>query len=202
MSTFTIQYNRTTKARYYASLFLIYASTVVFAVYIGRPGLFYDKRTPLPAVLAAELPQPPAQSPKVVSGTPVRITIARFGIDLKVHEGNYDSIKHTWTLSDNNAHFAAPSMPPNDHQGNTLIYGHNHDLVLGRLRNLSPGDEARVYTENGLTFIYTFTDAKNVKPDDVTAFKYEGPPTLVLQTCTGNWNEWRGLYSFKLERIE
>lgn len=189
--------------RFYASLAIVYSLTLVFAWYIFSPATFFIQPIP-PAIQAAPAlllpPTPPP--PNILSGKPVRIIVPRLGINLLVEEGNYDSIKHTWTLSAGNAHFAAPSMPPNNYRGNTLIYGHNHDLVLGRLRNGVVGDEAKILTENGHTFFYSFVSAENVKPDNMGVFQYQGPPTLVIQTCTGNWNETRGLYSFKLVRVE
>ncbi len=192
------------KIRFYISLALIYSSTMLLAWYMFSPDtfIFEKKPTPAVAVVPAILPQATPPPPSVISGKPVRIVVPRLGINLLVEEGNYDSIKHTWTLSAGNAHFATPSMPPNDYQGNTLVYGHNHDLVLGRLRNSAVGDIAQIFTENGPTFVYSFTNFENVKPDNMSAFKYQGPPTLIIQTCTGNWNETRGLYSFKFERVE
>ncbi len=193
--------SKTAKARFYGSVLAIYAATLMFASYISPVNIF--KQSPTPSQLAAaQLPPPPPPPPQVISGRPVRISVPRLGINLPVEDGHYNSITGKWTLSDANAHYATPSMPPNDHQGNTLVYAHNHDMVFGLLRNAQVDDVAEIFTENGRKFVYKFTRSENVTPETTNVFQYQGVPTLVLQTCTGNWNETRGLYYFKFEKVE
>lgn len=203
MNNLPIQYSRFTKARYFITIVLAYMGTTLFTTHIVRPGVLF-KDMPLPSTaLAAELPKPPVfQQAQVISGTPTKIALPSLGLDITVDPGIYNSIDHTWTLSPSHAHFAEPSMPPNNKQGNTLIYGHNNDYVFGLLRNIHAGDTAIITADNGHRFYYSFVSAENVKPDNMIVFQYQGPPTLVIQTCTGNWNEWRKLSTFKLIKVE
>lgn len=197
------EYTWGTRARYYSSVSVLYLATLLFALFIfQQPAFLFHKQPPAGSVAAAGLPHPPKDDPAIITGTPVRIVVPSTDTDLQVDQGNYNSIDQTWTLSGYNAQFATPSMPPNDKQGNTLIYGHNNKYVFGPLKKLVAGDVAELFTDNGHTFFYTFDKSESVKPDNMIVFQYQGPPTLVIQTCTGNWNEWRTLYSFKFERVQ
>ncbi len=136
-----------------------------------------------------------------ISGRPVRLKILTLNLELPVEEGNYNPADASWTLSGYNAHFAMPTMPANNQEGNTLVYGHNNKYVFGPLKNLPAGAVAEILTDNGHLFYYTLEASNTVPPDDLSIFTYEGPPILTLQTCSGNWNELRTLSRFKLTRV-
>ncbi len=139
---------------------------------------------------------------KIISGKPIRITVPRLGIDLQVVDGIYNESDGSWTLSEGQAFYALLTPLVNDFQGNTLIYGHNNKLVFSKLSEIAPGDEARVYTDNGHIFLYKFETAQDVQPDDVKVFEYRGNPKLTLQTCSGDWYQFRQLFEFSLVRVE
>lgn len=136
------------------------------------------------------------------SGWPVRLVVDELELDLKVSPGKFDTKSGTWTISDTKAYYAIPTPLPNDRAGTTLIYGHNDWRVFNILHLLDPGDTLRVYTKEGLVFHYVFKSAKNYKPTDATAIRNDGPPRMILQTCTGNWNEWRRLFTFELTKVK
>lgn len=192
------------KARFYTNLLLIYAITALFLWYIWHPVTLLGFGKPNASNSAIAIPKPPKLEPRVITGKPMRIVIPKYNIDLLVREGNYNPSDQTWFLSGYDAQYATPSIPPNDTQGNTLIYGHNNKYVFGPLNKKTPAvnDVAEVITDNGHAFIYIFEAAEDVKPDHMTVFQYNGPPSLIVQTCSGNWNEWRRLYRFKFERVE
>jgi sortase (surface protein transpeptidase) len=127
--------------------------------------------------------------------------VPRLGVDLPVDPGNYDIANQTWTLSGYRAQFALPSVVANDYQGSTLIYGHNNMKVFGKLRDLQPGDTMQLITDNNLTFNYIYESYHDVQPNDLSVFKYNGPPTATVQTCTGSWNEIRRMYDFKFDKV-
>lgn len=143
-----------------------------------------------------------ARKPRVVpaiQGVPVRIVIPSISIDLPVGLGSYDPNDGSWTIDATKAYYADISVPINDSNGQTLIYGHAQWPVFARLVNLPEGATADVYTDNGYVFHYKYTSLGKVLPSDMSVFRTDGPPTLVLQTCTGAWDAYRALYSFKLE---
>ncbi|MEP7204639.1 MAG: class F sortase [Candidatus Saccharibacteria bacterium] len=136
------------------------------------------------------------------TGTPTRITIPSLAIDLNVSVGSYNPTNQSWTIGSTNAYYADPSLPVNDSNGRTLIYGHAQPQVFGRLPNIQTGAKAQVYTDNGYVFDYSFQSMRAVVPTDSSIFTSAGPPTLVLQTCTGDWDAYRALYSFGLTSKE
>lgn len=137
-----------------------------------------------------------------ITGIPSRIVISSLAIDLNVKVGSYDATSGSWTIGAWNAYYADPSLPVNDSNGQTLIYGHAQPQAFGRLPEIQPGAEALVYTGNGYIFHYRYKSMQAVTPNDSTVFTANGPPTLVLQTCSGNWDAYRSLFSFKFESEE
>lgn len=156
----------------------------------------------MPRTDAVAVSNTPVHTPVVFStftatvGTPVRVVVPTLGIDEQVHQGIFDPVSQEWTLSDEVAYFAVGSTPANDSNGTTIIYGHAKPAMFEPLRNVSPGTIVEVYTDNGKIFSYTYSSMKEVDPTDTSVFKDTGPPTVVLQTCSGPWDQYRALYSF------
>lgn len=164
--------------------------------------------TPTP-VLANYPPKPPLYTRPVIiqpipatQGTPNRIVIPSLSIDLPVGVGTYNPDNGIWTVDTTKAYYADASMPINNSNGTTLIYGHAQSTVFETLPQIQPDAEAIVYTDSGFIFHYHLTSRKDVPPNDVSVFTANGPPKLVLQTCIGAYSELRALFSFRLMAIE
>jgi LPXTG-site transpeptidase (sortase) family protein len=188
------------KARYYSSVSVLYVLTLLFAVWVF-------KLTPLPGqkIVSAINPVVASDAPTVkplITGKPVRIVIPSQNIDLPVDEGFYNEENNSWTLSAYRAQFARLSNFANDAEGNTFIYGHNNKFVFGPIKNIQQSDQAVVYTDNNHTFYYEFENTYAVSPENTSILSYEGPPILTVQTCSGNWNEQRQMYTFKLIKAD
>lgn len=138
---------------------------------------------------------------RAIHGTPAQIIIPSLNINLSVEPGKYEAATDSWTLSGYNAHFATMTNPANDTEGNTFIYGHNNPYVFGPMKRIQPGATIEIIATNGNRFIYTYQQSYIVAPNDVSLFKYKGPPILTVQTCTGVWHEKRKLYEFKFEKV-
>ena len=186
------------QARFASSVLGLYAFTLLFGLYLFNPGMFISAQPALSNTPSQ--PVVPEQAPIIV-GRPVRIVFPRLAIDMQVTDGRFNPADKSWTLSDYGAHFAMPSMLANDYEGNTVIYGHNNNKVFGPLKALGEGDTAEVYTDNGHLFKYTYQFFDEISPEDVSAFHYQGLPVLTVQTCSGNWNEWRKMYRFGLTEV-
>jgi len=172
---------------------------VMFYVINLNPSVFTK---PISSSIAVRrLPAQPHIIPAKV-GIPTRIVIPSLAIDLSVGLGSYNSADGTWTVDASQAYYADTSMPINNRNGNTLIYGHAQAPVFGSLPSIQPNAEAMVYTDNSYLFHYTYQSMKEVLPTDTSVFSSDGLPTLVLQTCTGDWDTYRALFSFKLEAEE
>jgi len=191
-------------ARYYSSVVLLNAFTLLFAFYLFNPVVFQRPAQAHPALQNTPTLPAPITTREVVSGKPARLVIERLGIDLQVDEGNYNQADGSWTLvyGRKAAYFAMPSALANDYAGGTLLYGHNNQFVFNALGSVAAGDTAKIYTENGHVLVYTYANSEELQPDDVSIFNYQGPPRLTLQTCTGNWYEKRSMFHFMFTRVE
>lgn len=178
-----------------------YVLMAVLDIAVGA--MFYTvsaQPNPPPAVgttVTVHRPQPvkPRLIPATV-GVPTRIVMSSLAIDLAVGVGSFNQADGSWTVDATKAYYADRSLPVNNSNGRTLIYGHAQSQVFGRLPEIQPQAEAVVYTDNGYLFRYKYESVRNVLPTDTSIFTTSGPPTLVLQTCTGDWDAYRALFSF------
>lgn len=141
---------------------------------------------------------PKAEKQPTISGQPAHISIPGVDISIDVENGYYNQRAQTWTLSLTKAEYATVTPAPNNGGGNTFIYGHNRWDVFYKLLKVQPGDEAIVTTRNNHTFIYKLVSRRDTKPNDDSLFRYQGPPILTLQTCSGLWYQNRSLFVFNL----
>lgn len=144
-----------------------------------------------------------SSAPTLLMGKPVRLIIPDSGIDLPIDEGFFDTTSNSWTLSDSRLQYAMITAQANNHSGSTFVYGHGTDKVLGALATREPahGATARIHTDTGRIFTYSFQSSQSLTPGDTSIFNYTGPPILTIQTCTGNLSEWRTLFTFKFEEV-
>ena len=189
------------KARFYSSVSGINLALLLLLLVALHPS-FIKQPVRLASAFTAPSIKADTTAKPITAGKPVRIVIDSLKIDLPVDDGFYNPGDNSWTLSGYHAQFAHPTPPANDHVGNTLIYGHNNKYVFGPLKHIESGATAKVYTDNGHVFNYIFVDAVNLNPEDTSLFSYEGPPMLTIQTCSGNWNEWRRLFRFKFTGVD
>lgn len=153
--------------------------------------------SPTPKVAPVITRQIPA-----TQGIPNRVIIPSLAIDLPVDTGSFNPEDGSWTVDTTRAYYADVSMPVNNSNGTTLIYGHAQSTVFQTLPTIQSDAEAIIYTDNGYSFRYRMTSVHEVQPNDVSVFTDNGPPTLVLQTCIGAYSELRALFSFRLVAID
>ncbi len=139
---------------------------------------------------------------QVRSGIPARIIVPDVAIDMEVRVGSYMPESATWTIEYGAAFYADRTVPVNDNNGTTLIYGHADWAIFARITELTNGATAKVYTNEGHVFSYVFESNIQVQPDDVAVFNENGPPKLVLQTCSGPFDAYRTLVTFRLVGVE
>ncbi len=186
-----------------------YAYGVMAVFDIGITALFgmILLAQPTTQVMAATTPIVASQKPvvieqrKAVIGTPNRIVVPDIAIDNNVRPGAYNPDDASWTIDNQSAFHADVSVPANDNNGVTFIYGHADWTVFGRLPDASEGMEAVVYTNEGITFEYRYESSRQVDPSDVSILTSDGPPKLVLQTCSGPFDAYRTLVTFYLEKV-
>lgn len=135
------------------------------------------------------------------SGRPRQLSIPELNLNLAIKDGQFNA-DGSWTLDNTNAFYAVGSMPLNVTQGTTLIYGHNIEAVFKSLHNLYPGAELKLTTENNLKFTYEYSFVSQVNPNDVSVFNATNAPNVTLQTCSGPWDQYRSMYTFRYKSVE
>lgn len=160
---------------------------------------------PKVAVSPFSHPQPVPTAPEFtnteVQGIPVWISIPGVNINVPVIKGYHNLAAQTWTLTTYAAQYAVNTPAANNVEGNTFIYGHNRKSVFESLLKIKLGDTAYLYTDNGHELEYTFQGALITTPSDDSLFKYQGPPILTLQTCSGEFYQNRQLFTFNLTKV-
>lgn len=193
--------------RRYPNLVWLYSSLA--AIYVAVFAMFTQVVSPPPAI--AVQPQPPLvvvkqpipkpQPRPAIQGIPTHITVPSLGINLNVQVGHYDPATGDWSLDLVNAYYAAYSLPVNESNGTTLIYSHAQAGLFDKLPLITEGSEAIIHSDTGYVFRYVYQSVRQVDPTDTSVFVFDGPPTLVLQTCVGDWSQYRALFSFKLVSV-
>ncbi len=137
-----------------------------------------------------------------LTGYPVQITLPEVQIDLPVGKGVYNNQKRQWVVSEDKADFATITAAPNNTRGITLIYAHRKKSLFGLTEKLKVGDKALIQTDNHLLFEYEYVSDQVVLPSDLSVFRAEATPKLVLLTCAGSWDSQRRLMFFKLNEVK
>lgn len=158
-----------------------------------------DRPSVRPVQTKAVIKQEQARTP--ITGQANRISVPSVGIDLPVAPGSYDEKNKTWEINNQSAFHAQTSVPANDTNGTTLIYGHATAAIFARLPWVTRGAEATVYTADETQFVYTFESMEQVSPSSVDAIRADGAPKLILQTCSGLFDEYRTLVKFTFKEV-
>lgn len=193
------------KIQFFSSICILYILTIgtiggllLSSQFAGTP-----TRAKQPQVAPVTFQSIQPAPPQKVTAIPVRVVLPDSGIDLQVIDGIYNDTDGSWTLSENNAHYAAMSAPANNTSGTTFIYGHGTDAVFGKIGANHPvmGSKAILYGSYRQAFTYTLREIKNFEPSDTSMFAdmQSGAPRLIIQTCTGIFSEWRTMFIYDFE---
>src|SRR3989344_2547012 len=173
----------------------VYAAIIGYLVFYGITKFSADRKWRV-EYSWTETATGNSNTDNVSQGKPVKLLLPELKLTLNIEEGNYSETTKSWNVSKTNAHWANVTALANNKSGNTLIYGHNTNNVLGSTRNLKIGDKLILVTDNNLSFEYTLTGFKEVGPQDTEIFSYQGNPILTLVTCTGIADKKRKLMNF------
>lgn len=194
------------KRRHGAQDRLTYVSIGVLNAFVAL--MFVTILWPHPSmpVSAMYVPPPSAHVKEVearapIIGTATRVEVSSVGISSAVQPGDYDVQSNTWAIDTTSAFYATATVPVNNTNGTTLIYGHAGWGIFEALPLVGDGAEARISTSEGYTFVYAFESSRQVDPSDVSFLTSSGPPQLVLQTCSGAFDSYRTLVTFRLSGV-
>lgn len=143
-----------------------------------------------------------AKAPVELKGVPNRIVVPSLSIDLPVVSQSYSQALKTWPVAATTANYATETAQINNLKGQTLIYGHNNQVVFGPLLSIEPQAQAFVYTANGHIFEYEYSGSQDISPSQVgvIAIMAKAPAGLNLITCDGAFYQYRHVMNFKLTR--
>ena len=177
-----------------ASLYLLMALPITFFnISLQQPVLTKIAASQLSSITTA------IGSPQIIQGIPINLRIERLNINLEVLFGDYDIDKDLWIVDDSHLFFMAGTTEPNTKSGQTVIYGHNTQKILGKTSRLEVGDQVEVSLDSGETMNYHFKYQRLINPSDGNfLLDLADQPRLVLFTCNGLFNEERRLMYFDL----
>lgn len=186
--------------RFVTSLTGMYALSMLMFTLITRPAPPTIHLAANEYAIHAE-PKLAVRPRAAIQGQPVHLSVPSVGIELPVKTGSYSVDTASWTIDHSAAFHADISLPVNENNGTTLLYAHAQSGLFDKLPRLAPGATAIIESDSGHTFTYTYTSMTQTVPTDTSVFQSSGPPLLVLQTCAGEWSQYRDLYAFRLAGV-
>ena len=156
----------------------------------------------------------PTPTPTSTPSRPVKLLIPSIGVDAAIEVAGVDANNNIATPQDSrNAAWYSGSVLPGE-SGNAFIEGHLNWYTgpgrtgpvvprvfwsLGKVKN---GDQVQIVQENGtiLTFQVdrTYTLDHDDKASGDSLLKHDGPPTITLETCSGDWSTSAQTYQSRL----
>lgn len=197
---------------------LILAATVVLVgcVALASCGASSQPAPPVtrPSEVTSSAASPvPSPAPTLSFGVPVRLVIPSIKVDAAVEEAGKDEKgfvadpKDSWHVVWYNGSIL-PGL-----SGNAYFSGHfdwyaepslgrpHGPRVFANLGSVRNGDEIWVFEENGSRLLFRVDTVDPKVPHDASTEEWlvrEGPPTLTLTTCAGDWDTSAATYKFRL----
>lgn len=115
------------------------------------------------------------------SNYPRRLIIKSAGIDVLISPAEIND--RVWSYSDRGVSYLITTPLPGE-MGNSVIYGHNWNSILGNLDKVEVGDTIDISYQDGMKqFKVAFIQI--VSPDNVSVIKATNDTRITLFTCTG-----------------
>jgi len=117
-----------------------------------------------------------------ISQKPGTLYIPKLNRVLAVSDGQV--INDRWTTSQTGVSYLKTTPTPGS-KGNSVLYGHNLENILGDLYLLQNGDNIYVVTRNGSFVKYQVSEVKEVTPQSIEILDNTKDARLTLYTCSG-----------------
>lgn len=156
-------------------LMLVGAGLLIIALYT------YLERTN-PHRLAFNNYQEKQQAFSPTSDMPERIVIQKANVDLPILQSKITN--HIWESTANGVSYLTSSPVPGS-KGNSIMYGHNWENLLGSLRKVTPGDTIVIHTKSGSTLEFVVKTLQEVTPSQTSVLANTKDKRLTIYTCTG-----------------
>lgn len=119
---------------------------------------------------------------KIEGSYPEKIVIKKLNIELPIIPANINN--KSWEATSQGVSFLA-STPVPGQEGNSVLYGHNWESLLGSLPKLKPGDNIEIYLNNGKIRKFKVTYTQLVGPNDTSILAPSNDKRITLYTCAG-----------------
>jgi LPXTG-site transpeptidase (sortase) family protein len=96
----------------------------------------------------------------------------------------------SWEISAHGVSYLSTSALPGA-MGNSVLYGHNWQNILGKLPNIQVNDPIRITFANGAKRLFSVTSVSSVSPDDTKILAETKTPRLTIYTCEGTFDQKR-----------
>lgn len=129
-----------------------------------------------------DLSQRPPNSRQIQNVHPVNLYIPRLSKVLAVSDGF--ALDDRWTISQTGVSFLTTSALPGA-GGNTVLYGHNRQEILGDLDKLEAGDDIYVSLTSGQIYHFKVDHTSQIQPTQVDILSPTPSSRLTIYTCSG-----------------
>ena len=113
---------------------------------------------------------------------PTKLYIPKLAKSLYVSDGYVTD--NRWTISETGVSYLTTSAIPGQ-TGNSVIYGHNRNDILGYLPQVTAGDPIYVVLASGDYVKYQVAETKVIQPSQVEILSQSADARLTIYTCTG-----------------
>ncbi len=129
-----------------------------------------------------------AQHIKKTTVVPKRIVIQSISVDLPIVPSKI--IKKEMETTMKGVSYLDLSPVPGQ-MGNSILYGHNFDALLGRLPRIKPGDTIVITYSDKSQKSFTVNYTQVVTPKQVNIIEPTADKRLTIYTCTGFFDSQR-----------
>ena len=113
---------------------------------------------------------------------PTKLYIPKIAKILYVSDGYV--VDNRWAISETGVSYLVSSATPGQ-TGNSVIYGHNRNDILGYLPNVTTGDPVYVVLTSGDYIKYEVAETKVIEPTQVKMLNQSQDSRLTICPCTG-----------------
>lgn len=113
---------------------------------------------------------------------PVRIYIPSVNINLPVVQSTIQN--NQWPNSTEGISYLTSSPLPGK-KGNSILYGHNWNNLLGNLKDTKPGEKIEIEYSDGTIKVFSINAMGVVTPDQTHVLLPSNDVRITLYTCTG-----------------
>ena len=116
------------------------------------------------------------------STVPTRIKISDLQINVPITTARY--VNDEWEISNNSVSYLISSPIPGN-KGNSVLYGHNWETILGGLSEAKTGQSLEIEYSNGVKITFVINGIAIVTPDQTHILSETDDTRITLYTCTG-----------------